>query len=210
MKKLLLFVSLILLSFSLAFGQGLQLEQDGNILLEEGGELLLENYLEISDGGTYSYRVIDCMDAPGQVGVMVTGAATIINFTVIRCPGGAFVFLESATLKNSIGISSGDDITIATTKTVTGTSNLFGDAAKAGTGTYTDISGTQWNADPLFVSVSNSHLLPTSPAINAGVKITGLTTDGEGKPIIGNPDIGAYEWLPPTCTGCVSSGVQLK
>jgi hypothetical protein len=34
-----------------------------------------------------------------------------------------------------------------------------------------------------------------SPAINAGVDV-GLTTDADGKPIVGLPDIGAYEYQP--------------
>ncbi len=50
-------------------------------------------------------------------------------------------------------------------------------------------------ADPLFVSTSDFHLKPSSPAINAGVGV-GLTTDYEGRmvPIGSATDIGAYEW----------------
>ena len=51
-------------------------------------------------------------------------------------------------------------------------------------------------ADPLFVSTSTSdfHLLPSSPAINAGINVS-LTMDYEGNPVpVGSgPDIGAYE-----------------
>jgi hypothetical protein len=43
------------------------------------------------------------------------------------------------------------------------------------------------------------HLRAGSPAINAGVDV-GLTTDADGKPISGKPDIGAYEYQP-TATG---------
>lgn len=50
-----------------------------------------------------------------------------------------------------------------------------------------DITG-----DPLFTSASNLRLRSGSPAINAGVDV-GLTTDADGKPIAGKPDIGAYE-----------------
>ncbi len=48
------------------------------------------------------------------------------------------------------------------------------------------------NADPLFVSASDFHLQPGSPAINAGVDV-GLITDYAGRPIQLASDIGAYE-----------------
>lgn len=47
--------------------------------------------------------------------------------------------------------------------------------------------------DPLFVSSTDFHLQSTSPAINAGIDV-GLLSDYLGNPIIGLPDIGAYEW----------------
>ncbi|OGC94620.1 MAG: hypothetical protein A2W25_09345 [candidate division Zixibacteria bacterium RBG_16_53_22] len=47
--------------------------------------------------------------------------------------------------------------------------------------------------DPLFVSSADFHLQAGSPAINAGINV-GLTSDYAGNPIIGNPDIGAYEY----------------
>jgi hypothetical protein len=123
---------------------------------------------------TISYGLIDCEDSPGMAGMLVTGTGnTIKNYTVARCPGGAFQFDESATLTNSIGISSGPDITIASGKTVTGKNNLFGDAAKAGDGTYSDAgSTTLWSTDPVFVnpSAGNFRLQSTSPAIDAGAR----------------------------------------
>ena len=59
--------------------------------------------------------------------------------------------------------------------------------------------------DPLFVDETNHdyHLQSTSPAINAGTDVS-LTTDYDGNPISGQPDIGAYEYkgtlTPPTPT----------
>jgi len=49
--------------------------------------------------------------------------------------------------------------------------------------------------DPLFVSPSDFHLRNVSPTINAGADV-GLTADYEGNPIVGLPDIGAYEYQP--------------
>jgi hypothetical protein len=51
------------------------------------------------------------------------------------------------------------------------------------------------NMDSLFFSPTNYQLLPNSPLINAGVDV-GLTTDILGNPIVGRPDIGAYEFQP--------------
>jgi len=51
------------------------------------------------------------------------------------------------------------------------------------------------NVDPKFISAANSNfkLQLSSPAINAGVKV-GLTHDYIGNPIVGLPDIGAFEY----------------
>lgn len=57
-----------------------------------------------------------------------------------------------------------------------------------------------------MIDAFDPHLLPTSPAINAGVDV-GLTTDIEGKPIRGLPDIGAYEFQK---TGGVSKAFLLR
>jgi parallel beta-helix repeat protein len=49
--------------------------------------------------------------------------------------------------------------------------------------------------DPLFRSetLGDYHLLRASPARNTGVTISGLTTDYDGKPIVGTPDMGSFE-----------------
>lgn len=54
-------------------------------------------------------------------------------------------------------------------------------------------------SDPLFVGGSpySFNIQPTSPAINAGIDV-GLTTDYAGNTIVGLPDIGAYEYQPPS------------
>lgn len=148
----------------------------------------------INDGGPYDYEIADCSNVSGTTGMTVNGAATITNSTALNCPTGAFVFNETATLKNSIGYSSGADITIAAGKTVTGTYNLFGDAGKSGTGTYSDGgSTTLWSTDPLLSS--NGRIPHSSPAYGAGTFITGLhdaagATDGFGAVL--QPRTGRY------------------
>jgi hypothetical protein len=51
--------------------------------------------------------------------------------------------------------------------------------------------------DPQVKSAADLSLQATSPAINAGTDV-GLTTDYAGHAIVGLPDIGAYEYIPPT------------
>ena len=142
-----------------------------------------------------------------------TDGVTVNNCTVY---GAGIQANANATIKNTIGWNaSGDDITIASGKTVTGSYNLFGDSAKAGAGTYSDIGNTTgWNIAPLFTNAtgSNFSLQPTSPAIDAGVDLD-ITTDYASNhpyddPSVANTgsvgsytknyvDIGAYEYVTP-------------
>ncbi len=52
--------------------------------------------------------------------------------------------------------------------------------------------------DPAFVDASSGdyHLTRGSAAINQGVP-AGVTTDKDGRPRLGKPDLGAYEFMPP-------------
>ena len=47
--------------------------------------------------------------------------------------------------------------------------------------------------DPYFVSSSDFHLKSTSPAINVGANV-GIASDFDGIPIVGLPDLGAFEY----------------
>jgi parallel beta-helix repeat protein len=55
------------------------------------------------------------------------------------------------------------------------------------------LGATDLTSDPLFVSTTNFHLQPTSPARRAGVNV-GLTTDFAGRLVKDPPDIGAYQY----------------
>lgn len=63
------------------------------------------------------------------------------------------------------------------------------------------VESTALETNPLFISSSDYHLGPTSPAINAGTDV-GLTSDfaGTSIPQGSAPDIGAYEYYPLTVT----------
>jgi LysM repeat protein len=59
------------------------------------------------------------------------------------------------------------------------------------------ITGNPYFSDTNTV---NFHLLPLSPAIDAGTSV-GLATDYAGNPIYGTPDVGVYEYQPPHTIG---------
>jgi hypothetical protein len=75
----------------------------------------------------------------------------------------------------------------------------------------TDCENAEVN--PLFVNAIKTnapnvdfHLQSSSPAINKGINVS-LTQDYSGNPIVGLPDIGAYEYSGTTCTDtCTSLG----
>ncbi len=140
---------------------------------------------------TLNLGVIDCQDDPGKLGLDITATGfTGNNLTIVRCPAGGIQAEESLTLNNTIAISSGNDITIAAGKTVTGTSNAFGDAAKAGLGIYTDTGGTLWSTDPLFVNSSAGNFRPLNSSVKHGASEYSLNLGINGLPI--RDSIGAY------------------
>ena len=129
-------------------------EGNSGITSESGLEIETEYGRAITDNNvTWSNVIIDCHNTLGQIGLTVYGTGfTGSGIRVVRCPGGAFLFYESATLSNSLGYSAGNDIMIASGKSVTGTSNRFGDAGATGAGTYSDVgSSTKWGIKwPVF------------------------------------------------------------
>jgi parallel beta-helix repeat protein len=74
-----------------------------------------------------------------------------------------------------------------------GTNSIYIESA-AGRITVTNFDITTGNitTNPLFISSTNFRLQSESPCINAGIDV-GLLSDYLGNPIIGIPDIGAYE-----------------
>jgi hypothetical protein len=145
-------------------------------------------------------------------GLLIRSGATgtIYNFDIYGNGTGPWVMSGGTfTLKNSIVSGSGTQEIIADTgSTVTSDYNDFYHAAGGTFTTYhgTDYSWANWktnssqdanskNLDPLFVSTvtPDFHLQAASPCVNAGVDV-GLTSDYQGFPVIGLPDIGAYEF----------------
>ncbi len=62
--------------------------------------------------------------------------------------------------------------------------------------TATSQDANSLSVDPLFVSPTNLHLQGTSPMINAGTAIPGVTTDFDNQTRDAMPDIGADEIVP--------------
>jgi hypothetical protein len=99
-----------------------------------------------------------------------------------------------ANIKNNIVSTTGTGYAlndIGANNTINDSNNLV-----YGTNKYSGTWAKTGNVelDPLFVSAgTNFHLQSASPAINAGAYL-GLASDIEGNPIIGAPDIGAYEY----------------
>ncbi len=63
-------------------------------------------------------------------------------------------------------------------------------------GNWTDAGNGVWTRT--FSGSDDFRLTPSSPMINAGTTVAGRTTDILGNPIVGNPDIGAYEFQAPS------------
>lgn len=76
--------------------------------------------------------------------------------------------------------------------------NLLDTAGDAGWDTIRGASNLELT-DPLFVNAGagNLALQSTSPGIDSGIAIAGVTTDSINNPLYGAPDIGAYEYQPP-------------
>jgi hypothetical protein len=116
-------------------------------------------------------------------------------------PGFQFV------LKNNIFVNNGEPDVRSATTGLTHSNNLYyrtsGNVLSYNGSTYTNATikgfepGAQ-NIDPLFTDADNGDftLRKGSPAINAGLDV-GLTSDILGNPIVGNPDMGAYEYNVP-------------
>ncbi len=120
-------------------------------------------------------------------------------------------------LRNNIILSSGGDYFDVTNSTsdeacsstdnasacpnFVGSNNiLYG----AGAATFTNLILASINANPMLVNAAtgDAHLQAASPAIAAGVTISGLATDIQGmlRPASGAPDIGAYQYGSASAT----------
>ena len=128
-----------------------------------------------------------------------------ISYALLFTPGGTGVVYKNNLVVTSSNLVALSEVGSSLTIDYTGYFNTTGSPKGWywNTTKYTTLSAYQtassqesqsFYGDPLFTSAStkNFTLQSGSPAINAGVNV-GLTRDILGNPIVGNPDIGAYE-----------------
>lgn len=161
----------------------------GVLFASEGSSAQLINIT--GNGVELTYVDVDCSNE-NEIGIAVSGTDFVgQQISVQNCAAGGFKFDESATLKNSLAISTGDDITIAVDKTVAGTYNLFGDAAKAGAGTYSDAGTTSLWGAAYSARINAAEVIES---LHSGTTIIGGDACGNTR-LQGLPDIGGCEWL---------------
>jgi hypothetical protein len=116
-----------------------------------------------------------------------------IGFSTIS---GAYAIYLNGTVFNNSGISVTNNLWYRTSGDWWYESNT-GYGSSLSTWNAKSFVGADLNADPLFTNPATVDftLQSASPCINAGTDV-GLTTDFAGNPIVGNPDIGAFEYQP--------------
>jgi hypothetical protein len=119
------------------------------------------------------------------------------NFQIVmqaNSPTYGYYVLQN-TFKNNLIYSSATNNTIYYGHSPTypsGTTYTVG-MFNAANGTASDIISGNVFGNPLFVSTSDFHLQPGSPAIGKGLAISGITTDYNSNTVKNPPSIGAYE-----------------
>jgi len=130
-------------------------------------------------------------------GIFVFGTADLVNVTASRNTGRGGVggiWIDSGTVLNSLvwGNRGNPRDVFAFTN-----ADLDHSDVDEKSGPVTDLGGNI-NANPLFVSRSDIHLSPASPAIDTGTCMGAPTTDFEGdpRPTGAGCDMGADEFVP--------------
>jgi parallel beta-helix repeat protein len=157
------------------------------------------------------YNIIDCGDKSSEgirLNQAVNSLGSVNNNVITNCSNGIMVWTESsntlASVKNNIFYNNTTHARLKTGFIQSMNNNLYYGAGTWNWNNEVKTTFALWksassydaagvNSDPLFVSASDFRLQSSSPAINAGANI-GLTTDYSGNPIVGVPDIGAYEY----------------
>ncbi|MEA2444234.1 MAG: hypothetical protein QOJ12_1526 [Thermoleophilales bacterium] len=126
------------------------------------------------------------LDAAVQNAIFMPGTMTAKN-VIARSAGAADVQAGPATASGCGGPCASGSLAISFSNFRTGSGPVDGSG------------GGNQNADPLFVSATDFHLQPGSPAIDAGttdVSNGALDLDGQPRVLGARPDIGAYEATP--------------
>jgi parallel beta-helix repeat protein len=144
-----------------------------------------------------------------DAGTARANSVDVFNNTVYgNIIGGIYLTADfPVVLKNNIFVDNGAITNVNASKSTTGlktSNNLYYQkngyvlrykGNKYTTATIKNFEASAQNTNPMFTNATNGDLSlqAGSPAINAGVNV-GLTHDILGNPIVGAPDIGAYEY----------------
>lgn len=132
----------------------------------------------------------------------------IYNCTATGAADGDGFFINDNDANNTFAVNIINSIVSANATWGSGTDEVRSDAETTLNVQYSAVNGGadavtneddftgSISSNPLFGNPAggNFKLKPTSPCINTGTAIVGLTTDYLGKAIKGNPEIGAYEY----------------
>jgi trimeric autotransporter adhesin len=180
------------------------------------GNKVYYNSVQLGGGTIGSASGLSAAFANGDGSTTVAGANidvrnNIFNVEGTSSGGNVFAYYTTATTLTGSTINYNLLRSAATGGTVNNTGRLVSNyATLADWQTATGMDANSVNAAPIFVSGSNLHLQPVgaNTAINnAGTPIAGITVDIDND--VRNsttPDIGADEFVVPTCMGAPSAG----
>jgi hypothetical protein len=168
---------------------GVQLQGDGI----QSGNRIIRNRIHHNGSGVYVAHengsdVVNNLIYSNSGGSQYARRGVFIRYSSSNCR----VLFNTIVGNQSYGVSNGDGEGNSPTASDIRNNILWqngGTIQNTGTGTISNNLVT----DPKFISSSDYHLQPNSPAIGAGVAIPGVTTDFDGRPRGNPPSIGAYE-----------------
>jgi hypothetical protein len=175
---------------------------------------------QFAPGGSTTARVINNV-ITGQIDVSGLPGGIALN---VSQGAGSFTVVNNTSAGNENGLQVSGRADLGATITGVIANNIFANNTEDGMDLESDFAATLPNrynlvfgnggskkfipgpgtitSNPLFVSATDFHLQPGSPAINAGSNAdlpVDITTDADGEPRVagGMVDIGAFEARPP-------------
>ena len=165
------------------------------------------NHLTIRNNIIRAYFAINCSASGNANYLYIYNNVIVGDLQYTNSGGGIYLYYSTySTVENNIFYDQAY-FPIAVNHTATGifidynlTYNSDNSTPSCATwGTYNPCqeSHNLWATNPKFISTTDYHLQSTSPAINAGITLSGVTNDydGNSRPQGAGYDIGAYEYV---------------